>query len=1213
MDPSRSVLIRYTRDSKSRRGSGLRVGGRFVLTADHCANGTNHRLVVGGREYPATVHERSGSAAVDVAVLVADHLPALEPLRCALINRDVDEDLDGCRALGFPSWKKNPQAGAQDSATPVLARAKGTVPTSEGIDPYRTSVELLTFKITDPEARGRVVPPGELDQPSSMWAGMSGAGVVTDDDLLIGVIRSHTLDEGGRSLTVTPLDAIATLPESVAVRILAALGVADAKVLPRLPLPPETVDTVIVSAAQVVVGTIPQQPLGYVPRDTLGQLARVADAGRVAVVCAVTGQRGVGKTQVAAAYARQRIQDGWGLVGWVNADTPDRLPTDLSAIAEALGVQDSEGDSVRSAARLTRHLTTSRTPGLLVFDNATDPDRLRSYLPAAGAVQVVITSTDQAFTELGAPVPVDTYTRTESVTYLRDRTGLDDDTSADRVAEQLGDHPLALAQAAATIRRRRWPFQVYLDRLAGTPIDQLLTRLPGHDYPLATAPALLLGITGLESDDPSGLTNRVLRLLAVLSSDGVPRNLLQSLTDLDLDIDSDELDEVLEQCAAASAIAWSVTGDAVLMHRLLARVVRERDELNAELDQTLGLAAALVGHQLIPEDLAWQQRDVGAGLIDQIDAVWTALSRGSTAADSGVVTGLLSQRGWAVRHLTAVADLTRAIVLGQAVLADCERVLGPDHQVTLVSRNNLAQAYQAAGQLADAIPLFEQTLTDRERVLGPDHPDILVSRNNLAHGYQAAGRLADAIPLHEQTLTARVRVLGPDHPNTMISRNNLAVAYRSAGRLSDAIPLFEQTLTDCERVLGPDHQVTLASRINLAGAYRSAGRLDDAIPLFEQTLTDCERVLGPDHPNTMISRTDLAGAYRSAGRLDDAIPLFEQTLTDRERVLGPDHQVTLASRINLAGAYRSAGRLDDAIPLFEQTLTDRERVLGPDHPNTMISRNDLAGAYRAAGRLEQAIPLFEQTLADRERVLGPDHHVTLASRFDLAHAYRSAGRLADAVPLYEQTLTDSERVLGPDHPNTMISRTDLAHAYRSAGRLNEAIPPYEQTLADRERVLGPDHPDTMISRINLAYIYQSAGRLTAAIPLYERTLTDRERVLGPDHPDTMISRNNLAVAYQSAGRLTAAIPLLERTLADRERVLGADHPDTLNSRNNLAYTYQSAGRLTAAIPLLERTLADRERVLGADHPDTLNSRNNLGLRADPCAVSRSAQTEDEAP
>jgi tetratricopeptide (TPR) repeat protein len=84
------------------------------------------------------------------------------------------------------------------------------------------------------------------------------------------------------------------------------------------------------------------------------------------------------------------------------------------------------------------------------------------------------------------------------------------------------------------------------------------------------------------------------------------------------------------------------------------------------------------------------------------------------------------------------------------------------------------------GQRPDeAIPLYELTLTDAERVLGPDHPQTLMSRNNLAAAYELAGRLDEAIPLYEQTLTDAERVLGPDHPQTLMSRNNLAEARRS--------------------------------------------------------------------------------------------------------------------------------------------------------------------------------------------------------------------------------------------------------------------------------------------------------------------------------------------------------------------------------------------------------------------------------------------------
>ncbi|MGW7613047.1 tetratricopeptide repeat protein [Streptomyces sp. NPDC054766] len=126
------------------------------------------------------------------------------------------------------------------------------------------------------------------------------------------------------------------------------------------------------------------------------------------------------------------------------------------------------------------------------------------------------------------------------------------------------------------------------------------------------------------------------------------------------------------------------------------------------------------------------------------------------------------------------------------------------------------------GHTARAIPLFEATLAQREQVLGTIHPNTLRSQNNLANAYQSAGDLGRAIPLFEATLAQYEQVLGDTHPNTLSSRNNLANAYESAGDLGRAIPLFEATLAQREQVLGDTHPDTLSSRNNLANARQKA-------------------------------------------------------------------------------------------------------------------------------------------------------------------------------------------------------------------------------------------------------------------------------------------------------------------------------------------------------------------------------------------------------
>ncbi|MGD0245524.1 MAG: hypothetical protein ABSB59_35100 [Streptosporangiaceae bacterium] len=55
----------------------------------------------------------------------------------------------------------------------------------------------------------------------------------------------------------------------------------------------------------MVIGEIPREPPGFTAREMVDRPADAAERGQMGVMCALTGLRGVGKTQVAAAYARE--------------------------------------------------------------------------------------------------------------------------------------------------------------------------------------------------------------------------------------------------------------------------------------------------------------------------------------------------------------------------------------------------------------------------------------------------------------------------------------------------------------------------------------------------------------------------------------------------------------------------------------------------------------------------------------------------------------------------------------------------------------------------------------------------------------------------------------------------------------------------------------------------------------------------------------------
>ncbi len=793
------------------------------------------------------------------------------------------------------------------------------------------------------------------------------------------------------------------------------------------------------SPTSIRFGSRPTVATGFVKRQGQDELFDAVFA-RAEPRTVLTGMRGSGKTQLAAAVAARCEEEGWPLVAWINATSRKEIIADLYELALRIGIDAPKNIPLEVIVQrlLDRLRSAEAADRLFVFDNVENPDDLRDLIPEGTGVRTLITTTHHL--DWDGPgwlrLTVGAFEREQSITLLCEHTGDTHREAADRIADALGDVPVAIAQAAATAQQGGYALSGYFDRLNHHLLESNMSRLEGDGYPDAVGIALLMAyeqvLEQLRTKHPQqeGIAVSLLDALSLLAASGLPTHWL-----LRLDGDSDAVRDTLSFLKSAAIFQESSDGNKTIIHWLQGHVYREtylNDQKKFGEARTCA-TSVLSGIDVDRLENVEQRRDETHHLIEQLLSV-TSQDYSQSLFSEPQVSSKLAET---LHYATSLGMSQLALCLTDSVTQACD-ALGPDHPDILASRNNLAGTYRASGRLDKAITLYEQTLEDSIRVLGLDHPSTLTSRLNLAGAYQAAGRLDEAITLYEQVFSGRSRVLGPDHRSTLTARDELAGIYREAGRFDEAITLKKQVLADAMRIMGPDSPGASAARLSLAATYRDASRLDEAITLYKQNLDDVARIMGLHHPETLVSRHSLAGAYRDAGRLDEAIPLFEQNLTEFTRIAGPDHPETLASHATLAGAYRDAGRLEEAIPLFEQNLNDVARTLGPDHPGTLASRHSLAGAYRDAGRLDEAIPLFEQNLTDFIRILGPDRPDTFTSRSTLAGAYQAAGRHDEAIPLFEQSLEDRTRTLGPAHPVTLTSRNNLASAYRAAGRIEDA-------------------------------------------------------------------------------------------------------------------------------------------------------------------------------
>ena len=890
------------------------------------------------------------------------------------------------------------------------------------------------------------------------------------------------------------------------------------------------------------VGVVPGQAESFQRRGAAAALDEpVADDGPPVLCRVLAGTGGVGKTQLAAAYARAVWRAGTvDLLAWVTAASRNAVVAAYAqAGAEVAGAD--LGDPEQAAGRFLTWLETTGRRWLVVLDDLADPADLRGLWPpvsTGGRVLVTTRRRDAVLSGAGRRlVDVGLFTATEAIAYLTaNLAGHDREDQPDQIAglaADLGYLPLALAQAAAYLNDRGLDCASYRDRLADRrrTLPDLVPDDSGlpDDHRTALAATWSLSIEQADRLRPAGLARPMLELASMLDPNGIPQAVLTSpparayLTryptgsagtgseasgtgdrspDAEGQVDAGDAADTL-RCLNRLSLAEldpAAPHRAVRVHNLIQRAARESLAEGRGGPLARAAADALLA--------AWPdiERDTALAQAMRSSAV-TLARRAPGALWKPAVHPVIFRAGGSLGEAGLVAD---AVAHFRSAADLAAQLLSPDHPSTLQARYELGYWRGESGDFAGAAESQRELLADQLRVLGHDHPGTLATRANLAFWRGHAGDLAGAAADTEAVTADMTRVLGPDHTSTLSARHNLADWRGKAGDPAGAAAAYENLLADSLRVLGPAHFDTLDTRRNLAYWRGQAGAAGEAVATLDQVTADYSRVLGPNHPDTMHARDDLAYWRAQAGDPAGAAAAYADLLADRLSVLGPDHPHTLTNRRNLAEWQGQAGDAAAAAAAYAELLTDQTRILGAEHPYTLTTRYHLASWLGEAYDATSALEMLEPLTADQQRILGPANPDTLATRHNLGYWRGMAGDAVAAVAELRHLLDDQIPVLGRNHPSTLALRHNLAYWQAKSGDTAGAATAFRELLDDKFRILGSDHPETLETRQELAALRGKSGDVAGAIADFRQLLTDQQRILRPGHPQLQATRAYLA-------------------------------------------------------------------------------------------------------
>jgi tetratricopeptide (TPR) repeat protein len=840
-----------------------------------------------------------------------------------------------------------------------------------------------------------------------------------------------------------------------------------------------------------------------------------ADA-KAAMVSAVAGLAGVGKTELAIQAANAALRQGWFPGGALMIDvlgydpgrslSPERA---LDSMLRALGLPAEQvPDELQDRVRLYRTILSAFADQgrriLVIVDNAATAEQVRLLQSATGTIVTsrhVLATLDARLLDLDVlspPDSVDLLHRVLAGARDGDARVTTEPEDAEEIARLCGYLPLALRIVAAMLAK--FP----LRPLHGTVADlrderTRLTELAVDD--LAVRAALDLSYRGLDSDDA-----RVFRLLAVNPGPDIATEAAAALTGGDPRSTRD----ALRRLASAHLVDTGAADDRWRLHDLVRLYAAEHAEVHADSDQRdQGTNQMLRGYyvELTAAAVAAMADDSDRSELSDrpflhyyIESMSDGGSR-MVVPSVGKIPDRFGDQASALSWLDAErANLVAAVAFAEARYPDVATRL-PVLLSRYLSRWRHFEDWNAIMDVAVRVTRRYGDRLNEGRML-----------NELGNSLQGMERFEQAVEVHRQAVASCRRT--DDRAGEREALNCLGCALQRTGQLDDAIAAHRHAIAiyrETGNRLGEGPVLG-----NLAIALQKTGHIQEAIETFRQARA-LTREAGNRRGEAMILG-NIGGALREARRLEEAaeahrlaIALFQQA--------GDRHAEGIALA-NLGLLLHDMNRYDEAAQVYHDALS-AFRNMSDRRREAQVAVN-LAHVQCAAKRFDEGLAAYR--LAATIYGENGDLDRQAQTLYELGCALIDQGQFEEAITIL-RTAADLSSGLGDQH-GVAEALVDFGAACHLSERLDEALSAHRAAVAISREIGDPYLEGRAL--ISLGADFEKTGRSDEAISaLREAIAIFRESGDLVSEADAL---NNLAAALETVGRIGESVQAQEQAV-----------------------------------------------------------------------------------
>ncbi|KAJ6457306.1 P-loop containing nucleoside triphosphate hydrolase protein [Mycena sanguinolenta] len=625
------------------------------------------------------------------------------------------------------------------------------------------------------------------------------------------------------------------------------------------------------------------------------------------------GLGGAGKTQIALKFIAG--QTYFTNQFFVDASTIETLETGLKAIATAMQCGNSLEDALMQLANW-----------LLFFDNADDPEiNLNRFFPKCSHGNIIITSRNPDLQVYGAHAQVSDMEEPDAVELLL-KSAVQEPSPANklhaaRIVKELAYLPLAIVQAGAFISKSG-TLDTYLN-LYLQHRTELLKTAPAQshdDYAWTVYTTWQISFNRLSQ--PAAM---LLQLCSFIHRDNISEEIFSRAGNYAMKLPDQpqyKPKDLKLKFKLMQVVSWA-------WHSSLSRGLSRNKIPNARkfLLQFFGpnggwdsfsflkLTMEINAYSLINFDS--ERRTFS---IHPLVHTWI-----QTFADAqGYCFCMDAILGMSIKNIPQqnMKLASQRLVLHVDSLMHAVPKLSPEFQY------NYAIIYYYAGRYMEAEQLGMREVKKLQKLVGDNHQDTLLAMATLAGTYHARRQFEKAKKLRVTVLNKQQKLLGDEDLKTLTAMNNLAITYHSLGQFKEAKKLQDIVVKKRTRLLGNDHRDTLLAMTGLSAIYDALGEFEEAEKLAVVVLKKQKKRLGENDLETLLSMHNLGLAYYKHGQFKDARKLQLVVLEMHQKLLGVDHPRTCDAMHNLIKTYRQLGQLAEAAELKKMLRESRRKLHG---------------------------------------------------------------------------------------------------------------------------------------------------------------------------------------------------------------------------------------------------------------------------------------------